>query len=168
MRTTVHPSLRSAGRRGNEGRPERAGQALVEFALAVIPFLILLMGVIDLGRGIYMMNGTSEAARDITRATIVHLTDSGGDLGLSDQTTDVIDKQRDLIPGLTIDPETDIDCVDAYDVVQNDLVGGRDADCNLGVDFIRVRVTAPFSPITPLVSAFGTHTFESTSRMQIP
>jgi hypothetical protein len=29
-------------------------------------------------------------------------------------------------------------------------------------------VRAPFEPITPLVSAFGSHTFESTSRMQIP
>jgi hypothetical protein len=144
------------------------GQALVEFALAVIPFLILLMGVIDLGRGIYMMNGTSEAARDITRATIVHLTDGSGDLGLSDQTTDVIEKQEDLVPGLTVDPATDIDCVDAFDVVQNDDISGGENDCNLGVDFIRVRVTAQFSPITPLVSAFGTHTFESTSRMQIP
>ena len=38
-----------------------------------IPFLILLMGVFDLGRGIYTMNGTSEAAREITRVTIVHL-----------------------------------------------------------------------------------------------
>ena len=144
------------------------GQALVEFALAVIPFLILLMGVIDLGRGIYMMNGTAEAARDISRATIVHLTGFGGQLGMSDQTTDVVEKQRDLVPGLTIDPATDIDCVDAYDVVQNDEISGDNNDCNLGVDFIRVRVTAPFSPITPLVSAFGTHTFESTSRMQIP
>jgi hypothetical protein len=149
-------------------RRSDSGQALVEFALAVIPFLILLMGVIDLGRGIYTMNGTSEAARDITRATIVHLTGLGGQLGLSDQTTDVIEKQQDLVPGLTIDPETDIDCVDAYDVVQNDKISGNDIDCNLGVDFIRVRVTADFSPITPLVSAFGTHTFESTSRMQIP
>ncbi|HET9346942.1 MAG TPA: TadE family protein [Candidatus Limnocylindrales bacterium] len=149
-------------------RARDEGQALVEFALAVIPFLILLMGVIDLGRGIYTMNGTSEAARDITRATIVHLTGGGGQLGMSDQTTDVIAKQQSLIPGLTIDPATDIECVDAYDVVQNDDISGDELDCNLGVDFIRVRVTADFSPITPLVSAFGTHTFESTSRMQIP
>ena len=39
-------------------------------------------------------------------------------------------KQRDLIPGLTIDPSTDIDCVDAYDVVQNDEVSGNDNDCH--------------------------------------
>ena len=53
-------------------RPRRSGQALVEFAIAVIPFLMLLMAVVDLGRGIYMLNGTSEAARDIARVTSVH------------------------------------------------------------------------------------------------
>ena len=55
-----------------------------------------------------------------------------------------------------------------YDVVQNPTMRSRHDDCNAGVDFIRVHVTADFAPITPLVSAFGTHTFESTSRMQIP
>jgi len=149
-------------------RSRTDGQALVEFALAVIPFLILLMAVIDLGRGIYMLNGTSEAARDITRATIVHLFDNSGNLGMSTQTTDVIATQRGLIPGLTVNPAVDIVCVNAYDVVQNRNVSGNEDDCNVGEDFIRVHITAPFQPITPLVSAFGAHTFESISRMQIP
>ena len=45
---------------------------------------------------------------------------------------------------------------------------GNGNDCTLGEDFIRVHVTAPFTPITPLVSAFGSHTFDSSSQMQIP
>jgi hypothetical protein len=135
---------------------------LVEFSLVLIPFVILLMGVIDLGRGIYMMNGTSEAARDINRATIVHLTDGADNLGFSPETTAHINTQRALIPGLEIDPATDIDCVDAYDQVLDF------ADCTRGVDFIRVHVTASFTPATPLVAPFGSHEFESTSTMQIP
>jgi Flp pilus assembly protein TadG len=158
MRTHVRSTFRSRGDRG---------QALVEFALAVIPFLILLMGVIDLGRGIYMMNGTSEAARDIARATIVHLTDGSGTIGTSSQTAAAIATQDGLIPGLEIDPNVDIECVDQNDVVQTRTLGNTGA-CTIGEDFIRVHVRAPFSPITPLVSAFGDHTFESTSRMQIP
>ena len=142
-------------------RSAQRGQALVEFSLAVIPFLILLMAIFDLGRGIYMMNGTSQAAREITRVTIVHLDDGSDNLGFSTETTDVIATQRKLIPGLTIDPAADIDCVDAND---QDI---PDEQCTSD-DFIRVRVTAPFEPITPIVSAFGSHTFESTSRMQIP
>ena len=156
------PTLRQSARR--PGQPRREGQAVVEFALAVIPFLILLMGVIDLGRGIYMMNGTSEAARDIARATIVHLTDGSGTLGTSSQTAATIATQEGLIPGLEVDPNIDIECVDENDVVQTRTLGA----CTVGEDYVRVHVSAPYSPITPLVSAFGSHTFESTSRMLIP
>ena len=155
VRTLFRPSPAFVGR-------AKRGQALVEFSLAIIPFLVLLMGVIDLGRGIYTMNGTSEAAREITRVTIVHLTDGSGNIGFSTETTDTIATQVGLVPGLTINATTDIACVDAYDAVV------ADKDCRPGSDFIRVHVTAPFAPITPIVSMFGSHTFESTSRMQIP
>ncbi len=141
-------------------RSAHRGQALVEFSLAVIPFLILLMAIFDLGRGIYMMNGTSEAAREISRVTIVHR-DEGSGLGFSADTTAVIATQRNLIPGLVINPARDITCVDEFD---RPVVG----QCLPKIHFIKVHVTAPFEPITPLVSAFGSHTFESTSRMQIP
>jgi hypothetical protein len=80
---------------------------------------------------------------------------------MSADTTAVIATQRGLIPGLTIAPATDITCVDEYDQVIPDNKCKPD-------NFIKVRVTAPFAPITPIVSAFGSHTFESTSRMQIP
>jgi TadE-like protein len=158
MRTQLRDMLRPRGRMAS--RAQR-GQALVEFALVVVPFLVLLMGVIDLGRGIYMMNGTAEAARDITRATIVHMRDGSGNLGMSPETTEAVNTQRTMIPGLTIAPATDITCVDEYDVVV------PDANCLPG-NFIKVRVTAPFTPVTPIVSAFGSHTFESVSRMQVP
>jgi hypothetical protein len=155
MRSAVQTLLRPMNRLA---RRAQRGQALVEFSLAVIPFLILLMGIFDLGRGIYMMNGTSEAAREITRVTIVHPDDGSGNLGLSTDTTDVIATQRGLIPGLEIDPATDITCVDQYDQAVVQCLPGH---------FIKVHVTAEFEPITPLVSAFGSHTFESTSRMQL-
>lgn len=140
---------------------EARGQALVEFAVVLIPFLILLMGVLDLGRGIYMLNGTAEAAREIARVTIVHPYDVCCDLGSSTEVQEVIEVQRRIIPGLVIDPPTDIVCVDISDTVISD-----DA-CDLG-DFVRVRVRADFGPITPIVSAFGSHTFESYSRIQFP
>jgi len=158
MRSAVHTLLRPMTRLV---RSAQRGQALVEFSLAVIPFLILLMAIFDLGRGIYMMNGTSEAAREISRVTIVHPDDGAGNLGFSADTTAVIATQRNLIPGLEIDPATDITCVDELD---QPVVG----TCIAKKHFIKVHVTAEFEPITPLVSAFGSHTFESTSRMQIP
>ena len=141
------------------------GQALVEFSLVIIPFFFLIMGIFDLGRGIYMMNGTAEAAREIARVTSVH---SGCpqnpppscDLGSSANTAKVVTTQKGLVPGLSIDTATDITCVDINDVVK------ADDKCLWGTDYVRVRVTSSFSPITPIVSMFGDHVFESYSRVR--
>ena len=156
----MHDSL-TAGRGPATRRRKRGGQALVEFSIAVIPFVVLLMAVVDLGRGIYMANGTAEAAREIARTTSVHLWNSSHDLGSSPQAAATIATQRGLIPGLTINPSTDIVCVDDLDQVVADTI------CQPG-NYVRVHLTAPFAPITPLVSAFGSHVFESTSRIKIP
>jgi hypothetical protein len=51
-------------------RPRRGakpGQALVEFALVVPIFLILLFGLIEVGRYIYLNNAFNEAAREAAR-----------------------------------------------------------------------------------------------------
>src|SRR4051794_5910535 len=95
----THRTLRKpVARRDRHGR----GQALVEFSLALIPFLLILMGIADLGRGIYMSNGVNEAAREIARTTAVHLCATGGTctLGNSAETTATINVQKNLIPGL--------------------------------------------------------------------
>ena len=63
--TNIHLPIR---RRPTHSR----GQSLVEFSLVVVPFVFIMMGIFDLGRGIYMMNGTAEAAREIARVTSVH------------------------------------------------------------------------------------------------
>jgi hypothetical protein len=140
------------------------GQSLVEFSLVIIPFTFLIMGIFDLGRGIYMMNGTAEAAREIARVTSVHsgcpLNAVSCDLGSSTETAGVVSTQQGLIPGLTINTSTDITCVDINDVVK------ADNTCRWGVDYVRVRVTSSFSPITPIVSMFGDHVFESYSRVR--
>jgi hypothetical protein len=147
----------------NRTRRHSRGQGLVEFAVAVIPFLMLLMAVIDLGRGIYMMNGTSEAARDIARVTSVHQWNSCCDLGTSTEAAGVIATQQRMIPGLALNPSTDIQCVDSLDQVLTD------DRCKSGFgNFIRVHLTATFSPATPLLMAFGDHTFESTTRIKVP
>jgi hypothetical protein len=146
--------------------PRERGQALVEFSIAVIPFLLLLMGVLDLGRGIYAMNATSEAAREIARVTSVHrcANSTSCDLGTSMEAQATIATQRTLIPGLVFDPAVDIDCVDATDAVIPDqqCVPKTDTD-----NFIRVHVRSSFTPVTPLLGVFGSHTFESWSRIRL-
>jgi TadE-like protein len=154
--------------RTRSGRRRRSGgQALVEFSIAVIPFLLLLMGVLDLGRAIYAMNGISEAAREIARATSVHRCSNTpcADLGTSAESQDVIATQRALIPGLVFNPSTDIDCVDATDLPVADASCKPSSATDL---YIRVHVRSTFTPITPLVAVFGNHTFDSWSRIQLP
>lgn len=136
------------------------GQALVEFSLVLIPFLIIMMGIFDLGRAIYMMNTTAQAAREIARVTIVHPYDTCCDLATSTEAAAVIGTQRNLLPGFTFTAATDVTCVDILDQTISDN------DCNAG-DFVKVRVRAPFSPVTPLVSMFGSHTFESYARVKL-
>jgi TadE-like protein len=153
-------------RRGVNRREGTRGQALVEFSIAVIPFLLLLMGVLDLGRAIYAMNATSQAAREIARTTSVHRCANTPctDLGTSSQTQGTITTQRALIPGLVFDPSVDIDCVDAADGVI------PDEECTPKTDidrFIRVRVRSTFTPVTPLLGVFGDHTLESWSRIRL-
>ena len=113
-----------------------------------------------------MMNGTSEAAREIARVTIVHLTNSGGTVGLSAETAKVIATQKGLIPASRRTRDGHRLRRRVRHCQKKSLGNGN--DCTVGEDFIRVRVKAPFTPITPLVSAFGSHTFDSSSQMQIP
>jgi Flp pilus assembly protein TadG len=51
-------------------RTER-GQVLVEFALSVLVFLVLVFGVLDFGRALYTYHAVSYAARAGTRYAIV-------------------------------------------------------------------------------------------------
>lgn len=63
------------GLRGTPSRrPARSGQSLVEFALVLPLILLLIMGVIDFGRGIFAFNEVSNAAREGGRTGIVNQT----------------------------------------------------------------------------------------------
>ncbi len=137
--------------RGRVSRDD--GQALVEFSIAIIVFLVLMMGVFDLGRGIYMYNGVSQAAREIARVTSVH---PGVTLGSSAETTAVISTQKNLIPSLA---NPTFACVDIDDTA----VSGT---CRGGMR-VKVTIVAPYKPITPLLGLLGTWNMSSTSAVSI-
>ena len=61
-------SLFQRRRRGSRGR----GQALVEFALVIPLFLLLLVAIFDLGRAVFAYNTLSNAAREGARIAIVN------------------------------------------------------------------------------------------------
>lgn len=53
---------------------ERRGQALVEFALILPIFILVVMGIFDLGRAVYGFNTVNNAAREGARLAIVDQT----------------------------------------------------------------------------------------------
>jgi Flp pilus assembly protein TadG len=58
--------------RSIRSRTRSAGQALVETALVIPIFLMLLMGIVDLGRAVWATTSLASAAREAARFAIVH------------------------------------------------------------------------------------------------
>lgn len=153
-------------------RPRRhaasPGQALVEFSLALIVFIMLLLAVFDFGRAIFMYNGVSQAAREIARATSVHPWSpiSTGFLGMHQETTDAFAAQKALVPNLSFDntgnATDDVSCVDKNGSAI------AEADCKPGVHYVKVTVRAQWNAITPLLSFLGTYNLESSSSIRLP
>jgi Flp pilus assembly protein TadG len=53
-------------------RPHGRGQSLVEFALVLPLFLVLVMGIVDLGLSVFAYNSITNAAREGARLAIVN------------------------------------------------------------------------------------------------
>jgi len=135
-------------------RSRSRGQALVEFSLTVLIFLVMLMGIFDLGRAIYMYNGVAEAAREIARVTSVH---PGAVLGNSAETTAVVNTQKGLIPNLG-NPTF------ACRNIDNTAVAGS---CKAPDHSVRVTISAVYTPATPVLSFLGNITVSSTSSAKV-
>ena len=148
-------------------RHER-GQALVEFSLILIPFLWILMGVVDLGRGIYIYNGVNQAARELARVTSVHQCNasSGCPLGSSPETSHVYGTQQRLVPGFGGTGSTvTYACTDVTDTVVTDLDPNGFCPSHA---FVRVSVSVPFSAVTPFLRGFLPSSLSSASHIQVP
>ena len=135
-------------------RRDPRGQGLVEFAFAIIIFMTVFVGIVDLARGVFTFNGVSAAAREITRETSVH--PGTGAIGTSSETVAMVAWQAGLVQDLSV---TDYVCID----LAGDPVAGT---CKPG-DWVRVSVEAPFTPVLPLLSALGPFTFTSVSSAEI-
>ncbi|HEY6057916.1 MAG TPA: TadE family protein [Candidatus Limnocylindrales bacterium] len=135
-------------------RSDDRGQATVEFALAIMVFVALLMGIFDLGRGVYTFNAVAEAAREIARVTSVH---PGATLGTSSETLAVIATQKQSVPGLG-DPT--FACVD--------IDGSSITDPCKAKMWVKVRIAATYRPATPLVGLAGPISLASSSSVQLP
>ena len=143
-------------------RDER-GQAIVEFALIVSIFILVLMGIFDFGRAIFAFNTINQSAREGARLAIVdqtisHIQDEAIDTGVSLdlEAADVIVDFRDRDT-----PNTAGSCTGA--------VAGDDNNSSSIVDcFAVVRVQYDYVAATPIIgNIVGPIQMEGESRFQV-
>lgn len=128
-------------------RRRSRGQALVEFALVIPIFLVLLMAVFDLGRAVFAYNSVTNAAREGARLAIVNQTRS-----LIQQRA-IAQSAIAETPNVTVEfrkttPNADYDAnaaCNAYNAAANN--NPMALDCVAIVTF-----ETTFRPITPIVS----------------
>lgn len=128
MNTTLSPRV---------VRGRRRGQALVEFALVLPIFLLVLVGLFDLGRAVFAYNSITNGAREGARLAIVN------------QSTALI-KQR-AINQVAIAETADPSVTIAFyrDATLTTTCTTATVGCMVSVEF-----QSTYRPITPIISSF--------------
>jgi Flp pilus assembly protein TadG len=132
---------------------KKNGQTLVEWALVLPVLLLMILGVMDLGRAVYYNSVVYNAAREGARYGIIHPCDNGGvesEVGKRAVATTIstisITWNTDLKPDPKQDPNKCDDSTKPYP------------------KSITLVVTSNFAPVTPFV---GPVTLSSTSTMRV-
>lgn len=158
-------------------RSKERGQTLVEFALILPVFVLVLVGLFDLGRGVFAFNTVSNAAREAVRVGIVDQTcqtildearNKGVSLGLTDGDISVWfwnpSEATPAVPGSAFThPANGSPCGSPLPpecVPPGVGVPGVAVGC-----ILEVKVTYHYSAATPLIgNIVGTFSISSTSR----
>ncbi len=132
----------------------RPGQSLVEFALILPIFILMIVGLFDFGRAIYAYNTVSNAAREATRVAIVNQTEAGIKAEAVKQAVSLNLTSADV----------------SVSYSNANLSGG--APCNATPRqngcIVAVVVTYQYTAATPIVSNLvGTLSLSSTARMPV-
>jgi Flp pilus assembly protein TadG len=131
MRLTMRPPTRRSNRR-------RRGQALVEFALVIPIFLLVMVALFDLGRAVFAYNTLTNAAREGVRLAIVNQ-DSASIIARAKSQTAIVELSN---------PSVDIDF---YQVDTDGSLGGACSPVAVGCVAV-VNFEATYKPITPMIA----------------
>lgn len=137
------------------GHSRGRGQAMVEFALVLPIFLLLLFGMIDFARYVYSDNALSEVARESARQGTVALRPADCN-GLT-RVVCVQTLAKNRLTAVAIDLG-DVQVVCQRLSSSGALPASKDTD-NCGTtwranDIVRVKITRNLGLITPVVSQF--------------
>jgi TadE-like protein len=162
-------------------RRRRRGQGLVEFALVIPIFLLVLFGLIDVGRYVYLNSTLSQAAREGARLGSVEVsyrgsTDPacgaiGGPVCPANDTVlraDITAAANRMMSPFGSVGSVQISCVQKGTTPPTGSWVGTVCNFNAPGSIISVRVTASFTPITPLISQiFGTKSLSGSTSMDV-
>ncbi len=137
---------RLIGLRTHTLRRDERGSELIEFALISILLLMLVFGIMEFGRAIWIYGTVAHVAREGARFAIVRGSNSGRDASTTD-VENYVNLRAAGMTGLTVTTTWDDASKDPGTVVQ-------------------VQVSRDFDPALPLVN-LGPFTLSSTSRMVI-
>ncbi|HEY7935726.1 MAG TPA: TadE family protein [Candidatus Limnocylindrales bacterium] len=160
----------------------RRGQALVEFALMFPIFLMMLFGLIDAGRYIYMDSVVSQAAREAARLAAVQ----ASWIGVSDPSCNTVGGP--VCPATAADLKTNvlaaanrmvvpfgtipsgslyISCDDPGNAPTGAWTVGSPCTATSGASgqIVSVRLVLTFTPFTPFISHIGTLTTSGAATM---
>jgi len=147
---SVSNHVLSTGRIGS-----KKGQTVVEFALVVLLFFLLIFGVIDFGRLFFVQMSIQNAVQQAGRYAVTgnHLPDPNNPGNNLSRVDSIIKTAQDAAVGATI-----------TNVQVSSLKGGAGSAGGPG-DTVTVTVTTSLQLMTPLIAQFfpgGTYTFNST------
>jgi len=159
------------------------GQSLVEFALVLPVFLLIVFGLIDVGRFVFMSSTLSQAAREGARLGSVEASYRGStdpacgtgggpvcpanDSALLSHISTAANRMMTPFGNVS---NTYMTCVQAPPAGTPPSGSWTGSSCSFHApgSLISVRVTATYVPITPVISTlFGTRTLSGSASMTI-
>lgn len=142
-------------------RDRTRGQAMVEFALVFPIFVVVLFGLIDVGRFVYVANAISQGVREGARYGSVANFAAGCNLGRDACI------QRETISRMAAVPATTVDVQCRRETGLGTLVLTNADGCQTA-DFLIVQVSTPFQMFTPVIAQIiGPRTLTSEARVFI-
>jgi Flp pilus assembly protein TadG len=140
------------------------GQALVEFALVFPIFILLVFGLIDIGRYVYDANAISQAAREGARyGSVADYVDAGANPPCTAGRDACI--QQETLRRMAAVPSSTVDVQCRRQTGTGIVVVANADDCRTA-DFLIVQVATPFSMFTPVIAQIiGPQTLHSEARV---
>ena len=123
-------------------QPRERGQSLVEFALVLPVFMLLVFGILDGGRAIVAYNDVAQSTRNVARVASVSCFDTATRCSTASGTPigDAMDAQIGTSGPIT----WTVSCIDP-------TTGLTATNCTAG-DIVRVRADASVTLVTPLIA----------------